>query len=71
LRWSNVFAQDEIALAENLRLTLGTKFESNYYNRHRAPASAGSPGSPIRSASYGARYRAQCGRHRASIAISS
>jgi len=31
LRWSNVFAQDEIALADNLRLTLGTKFESNYY----------------------------------------
>src|SRR5712671_2564414 len=31
LRWSNVFAQDEIALADNLRLTLGTKLESNYY----------------------------------------
>jgi iron complex outermembrane receptor protein len=31
LRWSNVFAQDEIALADNLRLTLGTKFQSNYY----------------------------------------
>jgi iron complex outermembrane receptor protein len=31
LRWSNVFAQDEIALADNLRLTLGTKFENNYY----------------------------------------
>jgi iron complex outermembrane receptor protein len=31
LRWSNVFAQDEIALAENLRLTLGAKLESNYY----------------------------------------
>src|SRR6266568_437715 len=31
LRWANVFAQDEIALEENLRLTLGTKFENNYY----------------------------------------
>lgn len=31
LRWSNVFAQDEIALEDNLRLTLGGKFESNYY----------------------------------------
>jgi len=31
LRWSNVFAQDEIALEHNLRLTLGAKFESNYY----------------------------------------
>src|SRR5713226_8886719 len=31
LRWANVFAQDEIALQENLRLTLGTKFENNYY----------------------------------------
>jgi len=31
LRWSNVFAQDEIALEENLRLTLGAKFENNYY----------------------------------------
>ncbi|HMG58346.1 MAG TPA: TonB-dependent receptor, partial [Burkholderiales bacterium] len=31
LRWSNVFAQDEIALKENLRLTLGTKFANNYY----------------------------------------
>jgi len=30
-RWSNVFAQDEIALEDNLRLTLGTKFQSNYY----------------------------------------
>src|SRR3989442_11506939 len=31
LRWSNVFAQDEIALESNLRLTLGGKFENNYY----------------------------------------
>jgi len=31
LRWANVFAQDEIALEENLRLTLGAKFENNYY----------------------------------------
>ena len=31
MRWANVFAQDEIALQENLRLTLGTKFENNYY----------------------------------------
>src|SRR2546423_1910419 len=31
LRWANVFAQDEIALLESLRLTLGLKFESNYY----------------------------------------
>src|SRR5882672_10544381 len=31
MRWANVFAQDEIALEENLRLTLGAKFESNYY----------------------------------------
>ena len=31
LRWANVFAQDEIAFQENLRLTLGIKFESNYY----------------------------------------
>src|SRR5437899_1077173 len=31
LRWANVFAQDEIALLESLRLTLGAKFESNYY----------------------------------------
>src|SRR6266571_3648580 len=31
LRWANVFAQDEIALGENVRLTLGTKFENNYY----------------------------------------
>jgi iron complex outermembrane receptor protein len=31
LRWSSVFAQDEIALEENLRLTLGAKFENNYY----------------------------------------
>jgi iron complex outermembrane receptor protein len=31
LRWASVFAQDEIALADNLRLTLGAKFENNYY----------------------------------------
>ncbi|HLQ01867.1 MAG TPA: TonB-dependent receptor, partial [Burkholderiales bacterium] len=31
LRWSNVFAQDEIALEDNLRLTLSGKFENNYY----------------------------------------
>jgi len=31
LRWSNVFAQDEIVLESNLRLTLGGKFENNYY----------------------------------------
>ncbi len=31
LRWASVFAQDEIALEENLRLTLGAKFENNYY----------------------------------------
>jgi iron complex outermembrane receptor protein len=31
LRWANVFAQDEIALEENLRLTLGAKFQNNYY----------------------------------------
>jgi iron complex outermembrane receptor protein len=32
LRWANVFAHDEIALEENLRLTLGAKFENNYYS---------------------------------------
>jgi iron complex outermembrane recepter protein len=31
LRWSNVFTQDEIALDRNLQLTLGGKFENNYY----------------------------------------
>ena len=31
LRWSSVFAQDEIAIRDNLRLTLGAKFENNYY----------------------------------------
>ena len=31
LRWSDVFAQDEIALRHDLRLTLGAKFENNYY----------------------------------------
>jgi iron complex outermembrane recepter protein len=31
LRWSNVFAQDEIALKQSLRLTLGGKLEYNYY----------------------------------------
>jgi iron complex outermembrane receptor protein len=31
LRWANLFAQDEIALADSLRLTLGAKFEHNSY----------------------------------------
>jgi iron complex outermembrane recepter protein len=31
LRWANVFAQDEITLKDDLRLTLGAKFENNYY----------------------------------------
>src|SRR6266699_3550278 len=31
MRWASVFAQDEIALQENLRLTLGAKLENNYY----------------------------------------
>src|SRR2546430_17010996 len=31
MRWANVFAQDEIALQEYLRLTLGAKLENNYY----------------------------------------
>jgi iron complex outermembrane receptor protein len=31
LLWANLFAQDEIVLEDNLRLTLGTKFENNYY----------------------------------------
>jgi iron complex outermembrane receptor protein len=31
LRWTNVFAQDEIALGSRWRLTLGSKFESNVY----------------------------------------
>ena len=31
LRWSSIFAQDEIALRGDLRLTLGAKFENNYY----------------------------------------
>jgi iron complex outermembrane receptor protein len=31
LRWANVFVQDEIALAEHLRLTLGAKAERNVY----------------------------------------
>src|SRR2546423_1703947 len=31
LHWANVFAQDEIALEDNLHLTLGAKFENNYY----------------------------------------
>jgi iron complex outermembrane receptor protein len=31
LRWSNVFVQDEIKLHDELRLTLGAKFETNYY----------------------------------------
>ncbi|MDB5919008.1 MAG: TonB-dependent receptor [Massilia sp.] len=32
LRWSNVFAQDEIRLRPALRLTLGLKFEHNSYS---------------------------------------
>jgi iron complex outermembrane recepter protein len=31
LRWSNVFAQDEIALPSDVRLTLGMKLEHNIY----------------------------------------
>src|SRR6266702_1160288 len=31
LHWTNLFAQDEIALKDNWRLTLGSKFENNYY----------------------------------------
>ncbi|HMH16719.1 MAG TPA: TonB-dependent receptor, partial [Burkholderiales bacterium] len=31
LHWSNVLAQDEILLEDNLRLTLGGKVEDNYY----------------------------------------
>jgi iron complex outermembrane recepter protein len=31
LRWTNVFAQDEIALGSRWRLTLGSKLESNVY----------------------------------------
>jgi iron complex outermembrane recepter protein len=31
LRWTNVFAQDEIALGKQWRLTLGSKLESNVY----------------------------------------
>jgi len=31
LHWTNLFAQDEITLKENWRLTLGSKFENNYY----------------------------------------
>jgi len=53
MRWANVFAQDEIALEENLSPC-----------RRR-----GSPGSSSRSAWSGARYRAPCARPRASIAI--
>ena len=32
LHWGNVFAQDEYDLAQNLRLTLGIKFEHNNYS---------------------------------------
>jgi iron complex outermembrane receptor protein len=32
LRWSNLFAQDEISLRRALRLTLGMKFEHNSYS---------------------------------------
>jgi iron complex outermembrane receptor protein len=31
LRWANLFAQDEFALADSLRLTVGAKFEHNSY----------------------------------------
>ena len=31
LHWTNLFAQDENTLKENWRLTLGSKFENNYY----------------------------------------
>jgi iron complex outermembrane receptor protein len=31
LHWANLFAQDEIALLDNLRLTAGLKFEDNNY----------------------------------------
>ena len=31
LRWANLFAHDEIQLEDDLRLTLGGKFENNYY----------------------------------------
>ncbi len=31
MRWANVFAQDEITFVDSLRLTLGGKFENNYY----------------------------------------
>src|SRR5258707_12653187 len=31
LRWTNVFAQDEVALGSRWRLTLGSKLESNVY----------------------------------------
>jgi iron complex outermembrane receptor protein len=31
LHWANIFAQDEIALADSLRLTLGLKLEHNNY----------------------------------------
>jgi iron complex outermembrane receptor protein len=31
LHWANLFAQDEVALSDNLRLTAGVKFEDNNY----------------------------------------
>lgn len=34
LEWSNVFAQDEVALAKALNLTLGLKLEGNPYTGH-------------------------------------
>ena len=40
LRWTNVFAQDEIALASRWRLTLGAKLESNVYTGTEALPSA-------------------------------
>jgi iron complex outermembrane receptor protein len=40
LHWTNVFAQDEVTLGEQWRLTLGTKFESNVYTGTEALPSA-------------------------------
>jgi iron complex outermembrane receptor protein len=40
LHWSNVFAQDEIALGAQWKLTLGTKLESNVYTGTEALPSA-------------------------------
>jgi iron complex outermembrane receptor protein len=40
MRWSNVFAQDEIALTDRLRLTVGSKFEDNPFTGWEALPSA-------------------------------